>query len=355
MNKLFKALFVVGLSLALVSPALADSSIYGSMRYDTFYINQKSDGTMNTAGKTSYTALYQALQGNSRFGAKWKDGNLSGRFEVGTGINLRLLYGEYKFDGGNLLIGQAYTPNDYLTNQVIFADNGNIGFGCLWDSRQPMIKVSLDNGFFVALIDPKSGAIEGGTTAVFVPKTVVGYEGKIQSFSIGGGVAYNGFSEKNQATNFDKTINSYLVYVHGHANLNPVKVLFQVHYGQNLHNYGISGRDGASAMVVNGALKNANGYGLELQAGAQVTQNASVYVGMGYTHDKVQDAAKAAKQLSVFVNAPIKLAKGFQIVPEFDYFHYGDVASSVPLPAESGFAGHVKNAYAFGAKWQMDF
>ncbi len=74
-----------------------------------------------------------ALQGNSRIGANVSAGDVSGRFEYGTGVNLRLLYGTWNFGGGKLTVGRAYTPLMVCySSQVYATDNGLVGFGYLF-------------------------------------------------------------------------------------------------------------------------------------------------------------------------------------------------------------------------------
>ncbi|MDT8273254.1 MAG: hypothetical protein RRA35_08675, partial [Desulfomonilia bacterium] len=77
---------------------------YGSARYTTFYNDKNLSADSDDAGTT------WALQGNSRIGARVNKDKITGRFEYGTGVNLRVLYGAYDFGDGTFLIGQDYTP-----------------------------------------------------------------------------------------------------------------------------------------------------------------------------------------------------------------------------------------------------
>lgn len=360
MSKFFKALFVVGMSLAMVTPAFASFSIYGSARFHTTWIHTQvaKEAPVLDNGTHSFGTLHYTLADNSRFGAKMSNGDFSGRVEIGmegnqdgNGLYTRLLFGVWKFDGGNLLIGQTYTPYTFFTDQVYYDDNGNIGFGALYDSRQPMIKVTMDNGVYLAAIQPKAYAVDpaiAGTVKYFAPKVAVGYNTKIQNFTIGGGIAYDGFTVENVTS---KTVNSYLLYLHGTADFKPIDVRYAFSYGQNLLNFGLYSRRSAGVTVdADGQLKNSQGWGGLLQVGAQVASNAKVNVGAGYVHDS-QTGEKAAQSMTAFINAPIKIAKTFSFIPEFDYFHYLKTVSSVPGLASP----NAKNAWALGAKWQMDF
>ncbi len=363
MRNLIKALCVAGMSLAMAAPAFAGAQFYGSMRYDTFYITQKSDGGQNAAGKDNATTLQNELAGNSRFGAKFDEGNLFGQVELGikgyssNDIYTRLMYGTYKFNGGSLLIGQTYDPWTMFSDQAFNADNGNIGFGALYDSRQPQIKLTF-SGFYIALVDTHTGSAlnTGDLMQVEIPKVGIGYDGKAGPVSFGGGFAYQTYKEKNAAIGFDENINSYLVYGRVAVDVSPVTVKAQVHYGQNLSNFGIAGRSQAAATLSSsGGVDNTDCYGGFVQVGAKVAPVASVNAGVGYTSDKM--AGTKYNQTTVFVNAPIEIAKGFHVVPEFDYFHYNHPTASglanTGMPSQG--LPDLKNAYVFGAKWQMDF
>ena len=105
MKKLLVLLAAVAFVVAFTVPAMsADWNFYGSSRISTFF-----DGDSEELTGTGFDDddLTWGLQGNSRIGAKVKAGDISGRFEYGTGINLRLLYASWNFGGGELLVGQA--------------------------------------------------------------------------------------------------------------------------------------------------------------------------------------------------------------------------------------------------------
>jgi hypothetical protein len=353
-SKFVKVLFVVGLSLVMVTPAFAGFSVYSSVRYDTFYLHTKAkDNQKNVAGDDTYTTLQNELAANARIGAKFDEGNLFGHVELGligygeNKVYTRLVYGVYKMDGGSLLIGQTYNPYTLFSSQVVDSDNGSIGFGCLYDSRQPQIKFTLNNGVYVALLRPHTGNI-GTIQSAYLPKVAVGYNGKVQNVAFGAGVAYNGYKGKDAG--FDKTVNSYLVYARAIAKLNPVEVLVQAHYGQNLGDFGIGGRSGTSAVLVGTTVKNSDDLGIMAQVGTKLAENVSANLGAGYVHAKVND--RNYDQATFYVNAPIAIAAHFHVVPEFDYFTFSK-SSAATVITGGGFP--IKNSYAIGAKWQMDF
>jgi hypothetical protein len=345
------------MSLAMAAPAFAGAQLYSSIRYDTFYVNQKGNAT-NLAGDTSTTTLENTLAGNSRIGAKFTEGNLFAQWEMGLpGSNTRLAYGKYSFSGGSVLLGQTYNPWTMFSDQAYAGDNGFIGYGCLYDGRQPQIKLDF-SGFYVALVTTKTTAPDvGGEVYSTIPKIGIGYDGKAGPATFGAGFAYNTVKDTN-TTGFDESINSYLVYARASFAAGPVTVKGQASYGQNLANFGLLGRNSSAEANMANSVDNNKGYGGFVEVSAKMSAAASVNAGIGYTVDEIHNGNDKVKKMSIFVNAPIKIAEHFMVVPEFDYFHNSDpdlgtsyADSALP---DTGL-GNVKNAYVFGAKWQMDF
>ena len=102
------------------------------------------------------------LQPNSRIGAKVEAGDIDARFEFGAReeVNLRILYGQWDFGPGKLLVGQHYGPvNYFLSNQVFNGDNNMLFAGGIYGGRNPMIRFrfgDFPNSFDVAFIGPST-------------------------------------------------------------------------------------------------------------------------------------------------------------------------------------------------------
>lgn len=120
-GKMMRKLLVALVTFSLfVSPAFAaDWNFYGSARVSTFYSKIDNDMFNGSADTKNFE---QNLQGNSRIGARVKvSDELKGAFEYGAkggNANIRLLYGEWNFGAGKLIVGQAYTPFLVVTNQA---------------------------------------------------------------------------------------------------------------------------------------------------------------------------------------------------------------------------------------------
>ncbi|MCG8567180.1 MAG: hypothetical protein MI747_19060, partial [Desulfobacterales bacterium] len=115
-------LFAAALVLLAGSTAsAAEWNFYGSARVNTFITDfenspfqPKGAPALGLATGDDTKNYEQGLQGNARIGAKVKvNDSLKGRFEYGAlqgNANIRLLYGEWNFGAGSLLVGQNYTP-----------------------------------------------------------------------------------------------------------------------------------------------------------------------------------------------------------------------------------------------------
>jgi hypothetical protein len=331
MKKLVLALAAVAM---IATPVFADVTPYGSARVAAFYLDSDASFLGDTPG-TSVTRLDLALQSNTRFGIKANTGDVTGRIEIGLrGANyVRLAYGTVKLGAGTLLVGQSYTKYTKFSNQVLNNDQGFIGYGALYDGRQPQITYTMDNGLYFSMIRNANLAADGD----LIPKLNVGFANKAGNFSYNVGAAFSQFevNATDDATN-------YFVYINGDAKFGEFNLGYGAHYGQNIGSYGILDRSGASTFVAGAAGGDSTGYGLMLDASIK-----GFSFGIGYTADD-SDATAAVDtddQMSYYVNYTVQVAKGFMIVPEFAVIDNGDDATG----ADEG------SAYAFGAKLQMDF
>jgi hypothetical protein len=342
-----------GALTALAIPAMAETTLYGSARMATFYnitdVGQVSDKNAD---------VDEHLQGNSRFGGKFSNGDVSGRVEFGTTVNTRLLYGTWNFGSGKLTVGQDYNSYYTFTAQVHGDDNGLNGYGALWDQRQAQIRVNLNNGVYFAAIQPSIGAgaamgtgvAPGSPTYVpvtnaqvpgiqiYLPKLNVGYAGKASNVAYNVGVV--GQTYKNEA--IDKDVLSVLGYVNGSAAFGATTLMANVSFAQNAGNMGFNGR-----MVYDTAnKKDVTGFEGYLQLTQKISDTVSGNVGFGYVTDKSgASGAKADDKMAFFVNAPITLAKNVSVTPEFDYYDQLNKAG----------ASENNKQYAVGAKWQISF
>lgn len=368
MKKIAVSLLAVSLVVFFAVPAMAEVTPYGSMRLLTGW------HTLDYAasGVDDDSDMYWELSDISRFGAKFKTGDISGHVELGisgatdgtknNNTYDRLLYGTWDFGGGSLMVGQNYPPYTMISAQIApkvrlggnpgdyNAENGFVGYGALWEARKPQVRLTLNNGFYVALLRPESGepdaAVADGDVDTSIPKLCVGYDYKTEGLSLNGGVAYNTYNY--EAGTFDETVDSYLIYVDGKMPLGMVDLQASIHYGQNLTDFGLWNReDAAQATVVGNDVEDSTSYGGYVQVAIPVDP-AKISLGYAYTQSDRDLAApndEADGQQSYFVNAKIPIADTFFIVPEFTYYDQMDDD-----------AGQEENdAWFLGLLWRMDF
>ena len=378
MKRIAIGLLVFALAVCFAVPAMAEFKPYASLRVITGWY----DYTGNETGGQDDEDLWWELGDFSRFGGKFTIGDLGGHVEFGLkgdGIGgnsayTRLLYGTWDFGGGNLIVGQDYNPYTFIaaqiaprdavgtgtgTKRVIDGENYFIGYGCLWDSRQPQVRLEMDCGFYVSLIQPETASSVAGFTIpagvgvdedTTLPKMCVGYEFKGEGFVLNPGFAYNTYELEIDALNWEEDIDSYLLYLTGKAGVGQAELQWSLHYGQNLGDFGIWSReDAAYAHIdVDGDVEDSDSYGGYVQV-AFPLDPATITLGVGYVqseNDVVGDDED--EQMSYFIQAKIPLADTFWVVPEFSYYDQMENGTDVGPDEEP-------EAWFLGLMWRMDF
>ncbi len=363
MKKFAIGLLVLGVAVCFAVPAMADFEMYGSIRVKTFYISGEEANTTygDTVNTEDASTLVHTMQGNSRFGANASTADIAGKVELGlfsleggtsndpNDVYTRLAYGKWDFGGGTLTVGQDYTPYFACTDSVSQDDCGMIGYGATYDGRQPQIRVNLENGFYAGIIRPNvpTPLENGADTRTNIPKIVVGYDVDLDTVKLGPGVAYNSYQEKDDSASWDNTIASYLVYLHGDAALGMADLKWNVHYGENLGQFGLSGREGTASAEQDGSdVENSKSWGGLLQVSFNVDP-ATIRLGYGYVQSENDIAGNDTDtQMNYFVNAKIPLAETFFITPEIAVYDKGDSAAGEEEKADEVWVG---------LQWRMDF
>ncbi|MGD0821150.1 MAG: hypothetical protein ABSA71_10440 [Desulfomonilia bacterium] len=411
MKKLLACLLTVCIVFVLSVPVMAEEntlenrvqilenlfgglSLYGSARYDTFYL--KSNSKFTTAGDTDSVTqlvsktpiltgpdqkeLQYGLAGNSRIGivmnrGEGLGGNVELAFKNDGSVTLRKGYGTYTFDGVTLLIGQDYTPlSDFAyspkstwnySNQVFNGDNDMAGWGIIddQDKRVPQIKVKW-NGLQVALVEDRYASFPAGlkttptdaTTQDVLPKLEARYRLTTDMCfgDIFGGV--NSYKVKSETDDIDKTLTSYALGVGGGINLDPAYVRGMVWTARNGKQMGLHQADAAgvtfnSIPSTNNPTIADDDLGWAIIAGVNI-QKVTVEAGYGFVSSKMDESgAKKNEAQNYYLNATIPVIQNaaktasFMIVPEVGVYDYMKNASGT----DQG-----KALYA-GAKWQVDF
>ncbi len=354
MKKLLVGLFAVAMVIAFTAPAMAaEWNFYGSARMSTFVENT------DLAGGDDQTTTTWDLQGNSRIGAKVaaNDNGISGRFEYGSGPNLRLLYGQWDFGGGQLLLGQDYCPTThFISNQVWAGDNDLIYYGMPYIGRQPQAKLKM-GGFQLAFITPNtslpSGDEEGTTLATF-PRTEAAYNFKTDMFFIR---PYAGINVYDVDGGSDDSITSWIGGMT--FGITPGAFFFKggAYYSMNPVEYGILTDTDipTSYDATTGSVEDTDSWGFQAIVGFKASDMITIEGGVGasaYDQDDEREISDAidtdfdeadAVDWSYYANASITLAPGFFIVPEVGFVDREDVGT------------FDNDTFYVGAKWQINF
>jgi hypothetical protein len=348
-----KKVLVLFASVVLVAAftlpaAAADWSFYGSSRMSTFYVDRDKESLAGV--NFDDTDLTWNLQGNSRIGANVNAGDIAGRFEYGSGPNLRLLYGEWNFGSGKLLIGQTYGPvNCFISNQVFGGDNDMLNYGGIYGGRNPMIQ--LRYGAFKVAFLTNAAALNvgvGGDTDVEIPKLEASWSHSFGNLSMAIAGGYQTYDAVNTATDKEYSVDSYILYLELKYAMGAFYINADVYMGQNAANYGLftAGVAGAAYNAGTDDVDDCDNFGWLLVGGFKVSDQMQLEAGYGMVEHELDTAGLQEDDLAAFyVQAVIHLAKGIFVVPEIGVIDFKDSNTG----ADQG-----KNTY-FGAKWQINF
>jgi len=345
MKKLIVIFAAVALVVAFTVPATAaDWSFYGSARMATFWTTDSYTGTDDADN------LQWAQQGNSRIGANVKVNDaIGGRFEYGDTPNKRIHYGTYNFGGGQLLVGQTYTPSvNFLSNSVFDGDGDLLGVGSFYNSRHAMIQLSMA-GFKVALIEQTTGAAIGASQETTLPKIEAAYTFKTDMFHVTPYVGYQTYKELGTAIG-DQDIDSWVVGLGGGVTVGPVFFNAAVHMSQNAGNYGqyngsYSGLSDEAALIGTEIVDN-DGMGYLAVLGFKASDAITIELGYGYQEAELDTSgAQTDETTQYYINCTYVITPGFFIVPEIGFFDREDDADAVDKD----------ETIYYGLKWQINF
>jgi hypothetical protein len=336
-----KKLIALVAALVMVSGMAyaADWNFYGSARVSTFWTTTDA----NTAGVPDVDQFAEALQGNSRIGANVKvSDELTGRFEYGTGVNVRILWGEWTFGAGSFGVGQHYTPlNMFYSNQVYGADTDLLAYGGVYSGRAPMLRLKFGD-FEIAAVAPSTANV--GTFAagqVDYPALEASYTLKMDSLSLALAGGYQSFEVTSGTLVED--VDSYVVALGGSFDLGMFYIKGNAYMGQNAGHLIWIDTIGSSGVATDGITQilDTDNMGYLVVLGAKFNDMISAELGYGYAESDFDGVALDDEVTSYYAQASITLAPGVYVVPEIGV-----------IDGEE--AGQSQVTY-FGAKWQINF
>ena len=334
----------------------ADWNFYGSSRMALFSNTQSKNLAANPLTNSDNTSSTFGQQGNSRIGANVAAGDVSGRFEYGTTVNLRLLYGTWNFGSGKMSVGQMYNPTYYgLSSQIYGSDNGLAGFGAPF-SRLDAIEFAF-GGFKIAAVEPSATAAFGAgaypNARVTLPKIEAAYNGAFGPVNLHVSGGWNSIDFYNAADK-TKTVTSMVGQAMAKYNAGPLMVGGSFLYGVNLGNYGwnVGPAGMATAVLAGTEVKDTTTMGFTLVVGFTISDMLGVEAGYGYSVNSYDSALtdKDDPAMAYYVQLPITLADGVFIVPEVGKQDYDDgINTTTGAKTKEGDITYL------GAKFQINF
>lgn len=340
------ATIIIGLTaISATAAGAAEWNFYGSARLSTYLTDVDNPLSPDTK---SYS---QELNPDSRIGARVKvNDELSGRFEYGAGVNVRLLYGAWDFGPGELLVGQGYSPfNLFYSNQIYTDDNNMLNYGGVYSGRNPMLQLSFGN-FKIAALAPGTGSVlvdgvEISDTEATLPRIEASYQFNFDRISLDIAGGFNTYEVVSGNDSFD--IDSYMLAVGGDVKLGKRFYLAgNVWVGQNTGPYGLYNAPEDDPVIAGSSVYDNEAYGALLVAGMKLNETFSVEAGYGYTQAELDTAGSVKDDLvAYYVQSTVTLAPGVFFVPEIGVIDNQQDSTGSP---------ESETRY-YGVKWQINF
>lgn len=329
---------VAALCMVATSAYAAEWNFYGSARVSTFWTD------LDNADTTDFS---QALQGNSRIGAKVKaNDEISGGFEYGTAggnANIRLLWGEWNFGAGSLLIGQQYSPLCmFYSNQVYEDDIDLFPYGGVYSGREPMLQLKFGD-FKIAAVRENQTVAGATATEADMPAIEASYRFAMDTFHIALAGGFQTFDVI--AGGQDYSVDSWEIALGAGLKFGPAYLNGNVYMGTNAGNltWIDTGSGNAGRASFNGTdIIDNDALGFLVVLGFQANEMFGFEAGYSYAETEWDVANSTEDEVEAYyVQATINLAKGVSITPEIGRIDYKE-------------AGQEEINYV-GAKWQLNF
>ena len=315
-------LIIVSLVLLAVTIPLTYAqtsfSPYGSVRVGMWYENEDEDWSLT--GESTLNLNYY-LQGNSRFGAKFSDGDKQGRVEFGGTGSIRHLWGSYNMGTYTILIGHTETLLTQKGSMNFGSENNFVGWGAVDNSRRPQVRFDLDNGVSLAFVQPRLTNVAGIDQAktVLLPKLNLGYKGKIgDNMSLNGALGVNMYNYDDNDGHHDETVMSYVLGMLLDMDLDPMTVTLHGNFGQNTGNYGLGSQthniaiwNGADEEIVD--VTTLGGFG---ELAYKMNNEMKLTLGASYTMSDCDLFDNADTAMAAFGQISYRPVSGFSITPE---------------------------------------
>jgi len=394
MKKFIVLLAAFAMVLGFTATAMADATLYGSARFDTFWHDQNEEFA-NQSDYDDDQDLEWQMGKLSRFGVNFKQGDITGKFEVdaragqlgsmdtedGSGssyhgnIRLRHLWGAWNFGKGELCIGHRHSLYTYYVSQ--FGNDAGAGlahFGGynLRYFRASQIRLTYGN-LKIAFLTPDTSykpidittatgaeieVVDADTT---FPRIEAAYTLKLEPVTLDFMAGYQSFEvtvdDGSGGTN-DEDVNSFVGLVKATTNFGPLYVKGLLRYAQNGGNYGVWTRVEERAAWQDGDVEDVTAWGYGFAMGYKISDMYTVEAAIAGTEAKnrdlpgnPEDDMKAYGLLCKITPAP-----GVTIQPEIVLVDDGETdfawrKNSSPTPGDKDEGEELR----VGVFWKIDF
>jgi opacity protein-like surface antigen len=391
MKKIMVFLVALAMVLGFTASAMADATLYGSARFDTFWHDQDEEFANQTDLDDDQDLEWQ-MGKLSRFGVNFKQGDITGKFEIdaragsittGTNMNieddsgssyhgnmrLRHLWGAWNFGAGELCIGHRHSLYTYYVSQ--FGNDAGAGMA-QWGGynlryfRASQIRLTFGN-LKIAFLTPDTSykpidvtSATGAEVAVIdadttLPRIELAYTLNLEPVTLDFMGGYQSFEVTNTATGDEDDIDSFVGLVKATANFGPLYLKALVRYAQNGGNYGIWTRCEERAAWYNGDVEDAEAWGYGVGIGYKVSDMITLeaaFAGTDATNDdlpgKPDDDA-----MSYGILCKITPAPGVTIQPELMIVDDGDTDYAYRQQTTGG--DDEGEEVRIGVFWKIDF
>lgn len=361
MRKLLVLLVASAVIFTMALPVMAQSTVnlYGSARMETFI--QSFDKEQTTLGYDDDDLVWRLDQSSSRFGARFKAGDLAGNVEIRPNSNsvMRHWYGTWNFGSGTLLLGQTWSVSFMpICDECMIGGGGFMsGYGDLGGVvRQGQIRVSFPmkavNGTLdIAALEPTSNTTLSGTsdTDTTIPRLEAGLSfarGPISGKVV---LGYGSFDAVN-ATDQSKSVDSYFLTANVTGGFGPFWLSLAGGFGQNMKDYGYGGSV-FNANLLNNSVNDVDQTRFAGEIGFNVSDTFALfanYAMLSESRDNTAGDDEDEKSMMAF-GAKITVAKGFTMTPEI-------VITDEAERTTNGVKGLDRGGQTYyGIYWQIDF
>jgi len=346
-KQLFLVLFI-GLCISLF--AQMTYTPYGSVRAGYWFENR--DENLSGVKDGDFRSTY-FLQTNSRFGVNFKQENFDARVEfngdnASGNIGLRLLWAKQRFGSYTILVGQEEVLANQKANQVYGSNLDLVGYGAIDGGRRLQFRVDMDNGIYIALIQPNmvNPASAPSSPDFIIPMLNLGYNSKIGKLALAPAVVFQSFNYKEEKNDgVSGSVTSYLAAITTDYDANPVLLRLSVNYGSNTGNMGYAGPSTrASWNTEDEKTNDITTFGGWFTARYTLKPSVNFTGGLGIASSSNKDWKSDDNRMAFFVQSEIRMQR-FRLIPE------------IGMLDEMKSSGDVKEGslYYVGTQLRFDF